>query len=230
MVESMGIRIGLSLVAAYFLGSLPSAAWIAKLCYGVDITQVGSRNPGMTNVLRTLGWKPAVPVILIDAGKGYFSAWLALILTGSLAWALAAGLLAVLGHSFTVFASFKGGKGVLTGFGVFLYFTPISALAGLAAWIAVVAKTRYVSLGSITAAVVMPTGIFVESRLRGDQTLLPILAVATVVCGFVLFRHRANISRLMNGTENKFGRAVPAGGPGTHGSHGSLGSKRSDIR
>lgn len=216
MFESLGIRVGLSLVTAYFLGSLPSATWIARIFYGVDITQVGSRNPGMTNVLRTLGWKPAVPVILIDAGKGYFSAWLALVLTGSLSWALAAGLLAVLGHSFTVFASFKGGKGVLTGFGVFLYFTPISALAGLAAWIAVVALTRYVSLGSLTAAVVMPTGIFLESRIRGDQTLIPILAVALLVCGFVLFRHRANIARLMNGTENKFGRAPTTGGMGSN--------------
>src|SRR5882757_8217616 len=100
MLESMWIRIGSAMIAAYFLGSLPFAAWIARL-HGVDITQVGSGNPSMTNVWRTLGWKPALPVALLDAGKGYLSAWLALFLTGSMPWSLAAGLTAVLGHSFT---------------------------------------------------------------------------------------------------------------------------------
>lgn len=198
------IRIGSALVAAYFLGSLPFAAWIARL-HGVDITQVGSGNPGMTNVWRTLGWKPALPVALLDAGKGYLAAWSALLLTGSMVWALSAGMIAVLGHSFTCFASFKGGKGVLTGFGVFLCFTPLSALAGLIAWAAVVAKTRYVSLGSITAAIVMPLGILLEARYRGDDGLYPVLTVAVAVGLFVLYRHRANIARLTQGTETKIG-------------------------
>ena len=204
MIETAGMRLALTLISAYFLGSIPAATWVARL-YGVDITKVGSGNPGMTNVLRTLGWKPAVPVTLIDAGKGYLSAWLALFLTGSLLWALAAGVMAVMGHSFTCFARFKGGKGVLTGFGVFLYFAPMGALAGLAAWIAIVAKTRYVSLGSITAAIVMPIGIFLEAHLREDSGLYPVLTVAVMVCLFVLYRHRANIGRLVQGTENKIG-------------------------
>jgi acyl phosphate:glycerol-3-phosphate acyltransferase len=208
MLESMGVLIGMSLVAAYFLGSIPTAKWIARTFFQVDITQVGSGNPGMTNILRTFGWKPALPVALIDAGKGWLSAWLTVTLTGSLSWALAAGLLAVLGHSFTVFAAFKGGKGVLTGFGVFLYFVPISALAGLAAWAAVVALSRYVSLGSITAAIVMPTSIFIESRLHQDQNMLPIFMVSCLVCGFVLYRHRPNMVRLVKGTENKFRSGV----------------------
>lgn len=204
MMDSAAVRIGLALMAGYFLGSLPFAAWVARL-HGVDITKVGSGNPGMTNVWRTLGWKPALPVAFLDAGKGTLAAWAGMALTQSMNWALAAGLMAVLGHSFTVFASFKGGKGVLTGFGVFLYFTPLSALAGLVAWSAVVAKTRYVSLGSITAAVVMPLGILLEARLRGNGDLYLVLAVAVMVGLFVLFRHRANITRLMQGTENKIG-------------------------
>jgi acyl phosphate:glycerol-3-phosphate acyltransferase len=204
MLESAGVRIGSALVAAYFLGSLPFAAWIARL-HGVDITTVGSGNPGMTNVWRTLGWKPALPVALLDAGKGYLSALLALHLTTSMAWALTAGLIAVLGHSFTCFARFKGGKGVLTGFGVFLYFTPLSALAGLLAWTAVVWRTRYVSLGSITASIVMPTGIFLEARRHSGSGLYPVLGVAILVCVFVLYRHRANITRLLQGTESKIG-------------------------
>ncbi|MDB5049724.1 MAG: glycerol-3-phosphate acyltransferase [Fibrobacteres bacterium] len=204
MFESMGMRIGLAMVAAYFLGSLPFAAWVARL-HGVDITKVGSGNPGMTNVWRTLGWKPALPVALLDAGKGYLAAWLAIYLTGSLPWALASGLMAVLGHSFTCFASFKGGKGVLTGFGVFLYFTPMGALAGLAAWAAVVAKTRYVSLGSLTAAIVMPLGILLEAVYRHQSRLYPVLAVSVLVGVLIFYRHRANIARLLQGTESKIG-------------------------
>src|SRR5437879_1232516 len=117
-----GLHIALTLAGAYLLGSLPFAAWVAKLFYKVDITKVGSGNPGMTNVLRVLGWKPALPVAILDAGKGFLSAWLGMALTGSMKWALAAGLLAVIGHSFTCFARFKGGKGVLTGLGIFLFF------------------------------------------------------------------------------------------------------------
>ena len=140
---------------------------------------------------------------LDQRGKGYLAAWLAVYLTGSLPWALAAGVMAVMGHSFTCFARFKGGKGVLTGFGVFLYFAPMGALAGLAAWIAVVAKTRYVSLRSITAAIIMPIGIFLEARYRQNEGLYPVLAVAILVCLFVLYRHRANIARLAQGTEKR---------------------------
>jgi glycerol-3-phosphate acyltransferase PlsY len=205
MIESYAMRIAMALAAGYLLGSIPSATWIARVFHGVDITKVGSLNPGMTNVYRTLGWKPALPVALIDAGKGFAAAWFATLLTGSLPWALAAGVMAVAGHSFTCFAHFKGGKGVLTGFGVFLYFAPLSALAGLAVWTAVVAKTRYVSLGSILAAIVMPAGIWMEAHFREDQGLYTVLAVATLVCAFVLIRHRANISRLARGTENKIG-------------------------
>ena len=116
-------------IAAYFLGALAPALWMARL-HGVDIFKVGSGNPGMTNVWRTLGWKPALPVALLDAGKGYLAVWLAIRLTGSPAWGLACGVIAVLGHSFTCFARFRGGKGVLTTFGVFLYFAPVSALVG----------------------------------------------------------------------------------------------------
>jgi glycerol-3-phosphate acyltransferase PlsY len=200
------LRIVLVMAAGYLLGALSPALWIPKLFFGVDITKVGSGNPGMTNVLRTLGLKPALPVALIDAGKGFTAAWVGLSLMHSTGGALAAGIAAVLGHSFTCFAHFRGGKGVLTGFGVFLFLTPLSALAGLAAWSVVVAATRYVSLGSITAAIVMPSGIFLEMRLRAGNTLLPVLWAAMLVCGFVLYRHRANVGRLLNGTENKLGR------------------------
>lgn len=203
----------LALLGGYLLGSIPSATWIARIFYGVDITRVGSRNPGMTNVLRTLGWKPALPVALLDAGKGLLAAWVGASLTRNPAWGLAAGVAAVIGHSFTCFAGFKGGKGVLTGFGVFVYFAPWSALAGLLTWSVVVAVTRYVSLGSILAALVMPLAMVLEITWGGRRDLIPVLYVAVLICGFVIIRHRANMVRLANGTESRLG-AKPAPAPG----------------
>ena len=205
MIDPVMLGQGLALAAGYLLGSIPSAIWICKLFYRTDITKVGSGNPGMTNVLRTLGWKPALPVALLDAGKGLVAAWLGLRLGGSVAWGLAAGAAAVLGHSFTCFASFRGGKGVLTGWGIFLFFTPASALASLAVWAAVVAASRYVSLGSIAGSLVLPGSILLEARLQGKTGLAPILSAAVLVCAFVLFRHRDNMLRLIRGTENKIG-------------------------
>jgi acyl phosphate:glycerol-3-phosphate acyltransferase len=205
-MQSPAAQYAIALVAGYFLGALAPALWIPKWFYGVDITKVGSGNPGMTNVLRTLGWKPALPVTLLDAGKGFAAAWVGHLLTGTVAGALAGGVAAVLGHSFTCFARFKGGKGVLTGFGVFLFLTPLSALAGLAAWTLVVGMTRYVSLGSMVASVVLPVGVFLEARLRGGADLMPVLWAAVLVSSFVLYRHRSNLGRLLNGTENKIGR------------------------
>jgi glycerol-3-phosphate acyltransferase PlsY len=203
-MDASPARIAAALAAAYVLGALAPALWIARL-HGVDIFKVGSGNPGMTNVWRVLGWKPALPVALLDAGKGFLAAWLGTFLTGSMEWGLAAGVVAVLGHSFTCFARFRGGKGVLTSFGVFLCFAPVSAFLALAAWAAIVLRTRYVSLGSIVAALVLPFGILAEARLRQNPGLYPVLAVGTLVSAFVLYRHRSNMSRLLRGTENKIG-------------------------
>jgi glycerol-3-phosphate acyltransferase PlsY len=211
-----GLHAVLALLAGYLLGSIPTAAWICRAVYGADITKVGSGNPGMTNVLRTYGWKPALPVALLDAGKGCLAAWLGASLAGSQAWGLAAGSAAVLGHSFTCFARFKGGKSVLTGFGVFLYFAPLSALAGLLTWSAAVALTRYVSLGSILAALVLPTALFLEIRLGGRRELAPVLYAAVFISVFVIIRHRANLARLLNGTERRIG-GKPAPGQEAHG-------------
>lgn len=218
MIGNPLLQISLALAAGYLLGSIPTATWIAKIFYGVDITAVGSRNPGMTNVLRTLGWKPALPVALLDAGKGLLAAWSGAALTGRPAWGLAAGVAAVIGHSFTCFAGFKGGKGVLTGFGVFLYFAPWSALAGLLTWSVVVAATRYVSLGSILAALVMPLAMVGEITWGGRRDLIPVLYVAVLICGFVIIRHRANLARLANGTESRLGgRPAPRQEAEAHG-------------
>jgi glycerol-3-phosphate acyltransferase PlsY len=193
----------LALVAGYVLGSVPSAIWLCRV-FHVDITRVGSGNPGMTNVWRTLGWKPALLVALLDAAKGFVAAWLATLLTHSILWALFAGLAAVLGHSFSLFAKFKGGKGVLTGFGVFLYLSPIASLSCLALWGIVLGQSRFVSLASLSSAVMLPICIVLEARWHGGSGATPVFWTALIICSFVIVRHRANLGRLLNGTESRF--------------------------
>jgi acyl phosphate:glycerol-3-phosphate acyltransferase len=190
-----------ALAAGYLLGSLPFALWISR-ARGVNILAVGSGNPGMTNVWRTLGWKPGFAVALLDAAKGVSAAWLGGLLTGSGLWALAAGITAVLGHSFSFWIGFKGGKGVLTGFGVFLFLSPLASLGALLVWAAFMGVFRYVSLASIAAAVVLPPFIALEAPR--DRPFTAVFWAALPVCLFVVYRHRANIGRLLRGSEPKF--------------------------
>jgi glycerol-3-phosphate acyltransferase PlsY len=191
----------LAILAGYLLGSLPFALWVAR-SRGVNILQVGSGNPGMTNVWRTLGWKPALPVALLDTLKGTIAAWLGYHLAGSLLWALLAGIAALLGHSFSFWIGFKGGKSVLTAFGVFLYLSPLASLAALAVWALVMFLFRYISLASIMAAASLPA--FVALEARGGRALSPAFWAAVPVGLFVIVRHRANIGRLLRGAEPKF--------------------------
>jgi glycerol-3-phosphate acyltransferase PlsY len=199
----------LALLAGYLLGSLPFALWVSRL-YGVDILKVGSGNPGMTNVWRALGWKPALPVAFLDIAKGSLAAWVGGTLTHSVVWALLAGIAAVIGHSFSFWIRFKGGKSVLTAFGVFLYLVPVASLIAFLLWVAVMAVSRIVSLASIVAAVALPALIYAESAGQGAP-LSPVFWAAVPVCAFVVIRHRSNIGRLLKGTEPRFrGKAKSA--------------------
>jgi len=206
----------LSLPIAYLLGSIPSAVWIAKIVKKIDIREHGSKNAGLTNVFRVLGWKPALPVVLIDLSKGFLAPSIALWMNNAsiakggpdLFWLpLVAGMLAIVGHSFTCFAGFRGGKGVLTAFGVFLALAPLTAIICFLIWVLLVALTKYVSVGSIGACLAL-------ASLSGTSFLLGfpdknihggIFLLAFVVAAFVIIKHRTNIVRLMNGTENGFG-------------------------
>ena len=204
----------LALLAGYILGSLPFALWVSRL-YGVNILRVGSGNPGMTNVWRTLGWKPALPVALLDIAKGAVATWLGGTLTHSILWALLAGVAAVLGHSFSFWIGFKGGKSVLTAFGVFLYLVPVASLIVFIVWILTMVVTRWVSLSSILAALALPVIIYfeAESSSAGSGIRSPVFWASVPVCAFVVIRHRSNIGRLVRGTEPKFrGKAKPASG------------------
>ncbi len=199
--------------------------WIAKLAKGIDIREYGSRNAGLTNVFRILGWKPALPVVVLDLLKGFLAPTLAEIWNAhavasggaDLFWLpLAAGILVILGHSFTCFAGFRGGKGVLTALGVFLALMPVTALTCFAVWGVLTFITKYVSVGSIGACVtlaVLPAIGFIKPDIYPDEISAGLLILCLAVAVFVIIKHRANIVRLLNGTENGFGskRRAPKG-------------------
>ena len=210
----MGIALAIAL--SYLLGSIPTSA-IAGRIKGVDLRRHGSGNLGATNALRVLGPGVGVPVLAIDVGKGLLAALLigrlgAASALGPSGAALAAGLAAVAGHIWPVFAGFRGGKGVATACGVFLAMSPLAALAAIALWGVVVGITRYVSLGSILAAAFLPWAVVLEARLAGRPLPVPLVVVAAVVAAALVARHRSNIRRLITGTENRFGRARTRGG------------------
>ena len=190
------------LLLAYLLGATPTSFLVGRLGYGIDLRSHGSGNLGATNVFRVLGWKAAVPVVLVDMGKGWLPAALFSRWDGAPEpeWALAYGAAAIVGHVFSIFVGFKGGKGVATSAGVFTALAPWATLIGAVVWVSVVAVTRIVSLGSLTAAVALPLAVHFTGEPRAELWLALGLAL------FVMYAHRSNIGRLVRGEENRFGR------------------------
>ncbi|ACH37602.1 MULTISPECIES: glycerol-3-phosphate 1-O-acyltransferase PlsY [Citrifermentans] len=187
----------LLLVGAYLLGSVPTGLLLAK-SMGVDIREAGSGNIGATNVYRTIGRKLGILTLLGDCLKGLVPVLVARWLGLPDLWIAAAGLCAFLGHVYTIFLGFKGGKGVATALGVFLGTSPLSVLFGIVIFGSVLYKWRYVSLASITAAALIPVLVWAT----GGSVKLVLMAV--VIACIVIFKHRENIARLTAGTENKF--------------------------
>jgi glycerol-3-phosphate acyltransferase PlsY len=197
-------------VTGYLLGSLPFGYLVAR-AYGVDIFKVGSGSPGATNVKRSVGARAGNTVFALDALKGAAaSAWTLLRFRGEsgevdLVLAGVIGLIAALiGHSYSCFTGFRGGKGVATAAGGLLVLMPLVCLTAFAVWAGVFFAFRYVSLASILGAVALPLAAWGW----GQPVLL--LGLSLVIALFVIVRHRANISRLLAGTENRFGRKPPA--------------------
>jgi len=192
---------GLALAAAYLLGAIPVGLLIG-LSRGVDVRTVGSGNIGATNVLRALGIGFGLLVFAVDVLKGV-AAVLLCRWVGLEGWLLAMGaFFAVLGHSFSPYLAFKGGKGVATSLGTFLALEPVGAVIAFAVWFAIVLPTRYVSLGSVIAVAAAPV-IFFALRPAAPEALVPVVALALLVIG----RHNENIERLLRGEENRFGRS-----------------------
>ena len=189
------------LPAAYLLGAVPSAFLLARWIGGVDLRQVGSRNLGATNLYRVLGWKAAIPAGLFDVFKGFLPVALAVRSgAGSTWWPLVVGLVAVLGHVYSPFVGFRGGKGVATAAGVFLALAPASLGVAAVVWVSLLKVTGYMSVASMGGA----TAFVIATSLLYART--PVLVgAAALVCGFIFFTHRANILRLVSGTESRFG-------------------------
>ena len=187
----------LLIAGAYLLGSIPTGLLLAKAS-GVDIRTTGSGNIGATNVYRTLGRTVGILTLVGDCVKGLVPVLVAQGLGMGDTMIAAAGAAAFLGHVYTVFLGFKGGKGVATALGVFLGVSPASVGLALVIFIAVVAVWRYISLGSITAAAAMPIFVAVLDRRP------PVIAMTAGIALLVIWKHRENITRLREGTENKF--------------------------
>lgn len=191
----------LSLIA-YFCGSIPSGVWIGKMVKGIDIRTVGSKNSGATNAYRNLGAVYGIMTLVIDALKGYLPLLVASKMGVSEKYIVVIGLIAILGHSFSCFLNFKGGKGVATSLGVFLFLAPKAIGIATLGFLIVVFFTRYVSLSSITAAIILPIMTMILPAKDGvDKFTLSILSVFIGV--FVIYKHKTNITRLLNGTESK---------------------------
>jgi glycerol-3-phosphate acyltransferase PlsY len=197
------------LLASYLLGAIPTSYITARLFRHIDLREHGSRNLGATNLYRVLGWRYALPVGLLDMAKGLIPVLLfAPRASQSQLFGLICGMMAVLGHVYSVFVRFRGGKGVATAAGVMLALTPAALGASFAVWFIVVGLTGYVSLGSILSAAVFPLAVWVLDP--PEQAAIFWLDIA--VAAAIIWLHRGNIRRLLKGTENRFGRrGAPAG-------------------
>jgi glycerol-3-phosphate acyltransferase PlsY len=216
------LTIILILLLSYLVGSIPTAIIVSKLVAGIDIRNYGSGNAGGTNVFRVLGWKYGTLVMLVDAFKGV----VAVVFIARLFFLtempfdnptpfddftfvqLLAGISAVIGHVFTVFAGFRGGKGMATAVGMAASLMTIDVLIAAGIFILMLIKFRYVSLGSISAAVALPIILFIRENLfhvhiQGYTTLI---SFSIFIAIFIIYTHRYNIKRIIEGTENRVKR------------------------
>jgi glycerol-3-phosphate acyltransferase PlsY len=195
-------RVVVAVLLSYLIGAIPTSFLVMRTLRGIDLRRVGSGNLGATNLYRSLGWRYAIPVALFDMGKGA----LPVLVLGP--WAglgyssrILLGLVAVAGHVFSVFLSFRGGKGVATGGGVVLGLVPGAFGVALLVWAIIVKVSGYVSLASIGAALMLPVATWFLAPER--RNLVPWLVLLGIL---VVWLHRANIARLLKGTESRFGR------------------------
>lgn len=205
MTRFIALEIGI-VAAAYLLGSVSFATLLVRTFHGLDVREAGSRNAGATNVLRTAGERLAFLTLLLDIAKGAVAVFVMSLLTADPVWRGAAAIAAIVGHVFPVWFAFRGGKGVSTALGAFFLICPWAALAGTAVFGVVVAATRLVSLGSVTAACLLPITMGLLFRVRDAE-----VAAALVTTALLLISHRRNIARLVQGTERRLGETEKPG-------------------
>lgn len=196
----------MAFVLAYLLGSIPSAVWIGKRFHNIDVRQHGSGNAGATNVIRVIGWKTGIPVMIIDAAKGWLASMLPVFL--NLAEPCSAlltnlqiltGVVAIIGHIFPLLAGFRGGKGVATFFGILLALQPLLTMGCIVVFLGVLLITGIVSISSISAGVAFPILLF--SIFDNPSMVFKIFSILVAIT--LLITHRKNIGRLLRGEESK---------------------------
>lgn len=202
------IYLFLMILFSYLLGSIPTSIIASKVLKGIDIRKHGSGNAGATNVFRVMGWKIGLAVLLIDMAKGYIPTVLFYKLGMSgLDWPsiniqILAGISAIFGHIWTVFAGFRGGKGVGTGAGMLIGLAPFAVLIGLIVFVIVVAASRFVSLGSILASLSVPITVYLQNQ-SADTFPIQLFILSLFVPALIFYTHRKNIQRLLKGEESK---------------------------
>ena len=196
----------LLILIAYVLGSIPNALWVGKTFKNIDVREHGSKNTGSTNAARVLGAKLGIFTLILDILKGALPTYLGIVLGADLLTRMTGidkldviviGMAAILGHTFSLFLKFKGGKAVATTLGVFLVLVPYAILILLVIFFVIFGLTRYVSLASIISAVVLPIAVYFTTRH------IPLTILGIIIGILVIIRHKENIKRLINGTESK---------------------------
>lgn len=218
------VNLGIVIVLSYIAGSIPTSVLLSRLMHGFDIRTKGSGNAGGTNVFRVLGWKSGLFVTLFDIGKGV----LATVVIARLFWdpslpfynrtpfddftivQMICGAAAIIGHIWTIFAGFRGGKGIATGAGMLIGIAPTEFAISVAVFLVVFFAWKYVSLGSISAAVAFPATLFVRYNIFGDEisSYKTLIIFSLAVAILLIYSHRQNIKRLIHGTENRITRIV----------------------
>lgn len=188
----------LVILASYLIGSIPFGLIVGKIWANLDVREYGSGNIGTSNVLRTVGLPAAIIVFALDVGKGAIAVYLGSLVGGEIVQILA-GVAAIAGHNWPIYLKFKGGKGIATSLGAVVSLTPMIALILLGLWIIIVGITRYISLASLTAAVLFPIFLIVS------RSSTAYIVAGFMISAFAFYRHRANIQRLLAGTELKIG-------------------------
>jgi glycerol-3-phosphate acyltransferase PlsY len=208
----------LTIVLSYLLGSCPFSIIITRIWKGIDIRDFGSKNAGFTNVYRVVGPLPAVMVLILDITKGMAAVLLITQISVTPSWLslidlkLVAGFFVILGHVFPVFAGFRGGKGIATGLGALLSIIPLEVALALILFVVIVAITRYVSLGSLSATTFVFFVLLFERYYLKYEVPVELIVMIFFLTGLIFFNHRGNIKRLLAGTENKFGQRVIGSG------------------
>ena len=205
-------------IIGYFLGAIPFGVMISKHFRGFDLRTKGSGNMGSTNAFRVLGWKLGLMVQFLDLAKGVAAVLIATFLFNGLpfhnqtpfqditVFRFFAGMAAVLGHCYTIFAGFKGGKGISTAAGMLVAIAPVETAVAIGVFLLIVVASGYISLGSIGAAIMFPTAMFVRQNVLGVDIYgyHTLIVGAIAISAFLIYRHRANIQRLLSKSENRF--------------------------